>query len=127
MAGGMTSPFLSSKSQLIKMLLKSSVQNAWKNLDSAKYTVVGTLVGEEVPKLNFGSLGVLLDLLLTVAPYLRSMSVDQEMEDRGPLTWAPVRLLPEAAEVFLTDNTAGTGRASSSGEGWSTCGDCQAV
>jgi ribonuclease HI len=51
---------------------------------------------------------VLLDLLLTVAPYLRSMSVDQEMEDRGPLTWAPVRLLPEAAEFFLTDSTAGS-------------------
>jgi len=36
------------------------------------------------------------------------MSVDQEMEDRGPLTWAPVRLLPEAAEFFLTDSTAGS-------------------
>ncbi len=44
---------------------------------------------------------VLLDLLLTVAPYVRSMSVDQEMEDRGPLTWAPVRLLPEQQSFFL--------------------------
>ena len=51
---------------------------------------------------------VLLDLLLTVAPYLCSKSVDQEMEDRGPLTWAPVRLLPAAAEFFLTDSTAGS-------------------
>ncbi len=27
------------------------------NLDSGRYTAVGTLVGEAVPKLNFGSLG----------------------------------------------------------------------
>ena len=51
---------------------------------------------------------VLLDLLLAVAPYLRSTSMDQEMEDRGPLTWAPVRLLPAAAEVLLNDSTAGS-------------------
>ena len=41
----------------LKMLLKSSVQNVWQNLDSAKYTVVSTLVGEAVLKFNFGSLG----------------------------------------------------------------------
>ncbi len=42
-----------------KMHFKSNVQDVWQSLDSAKYTVVGTLasVGEAVPKLNFGSLG----------------------------------------------------------------------
>ena len=41
----------------LKMHLKPSVQNVWQNLDSAKYTVVGTLEGKAVPKLNIGSLG----------------------------------------------------------------------
>ncbi len=43
----------------LKMPLKPShgVQDVWQNMESAKYTVVGTLVGEAVPKLNFGSLG----------------------------------------------------------------------
>lgn len=50
---------------------------------------------------------VLLDLTLRMAPYLRSASADPEREDGGPLTWAPVRLLPEAAEFRMTDSTAG--------------------
>ena len=41
------------------------------------------------------ALAVLLDLLLAAAPYLSSTSMDQEMEHRGPLTWAPVQLLPQ--------------------------------
>ena len=50
---------------------------------------------------------VLRDLCVELAPYLRSASADHGMEDRGPLTWEPVRLLPMAAEFVLTDNTAG--------------------
>ncbi len=50
------------KSTNFKMHLKPSVQNVWQNLDSAKYTVVGTLVGEAVLKFNFGrSLGCWLE------------------------------------------------------------------
>ncbi len=41
----------------LKIHLKPSVPNVWQNLDSGRYTVVGTLVGKAVPKLNFGSLG----------------------------------------------------------------------
>jgi hypothetical protein len=40
-----------------KMRLKPSVQNVWQNLDTGRYTVVGTLVGKAVLKLNLGSLG----------------------------------------------------------------------
>ena len=51
---------------------------------------------------------LLLDLLLTVAPYHRLASVDQEMEDSGPLTCAPVQLQKAAAEFILADSTAGS-------------------
>jgi hypothetical protein len=46
------------------------------------------------------------DLCVQLAPYLRSTSAVQGVEDSGPLSWEPVRLLPMAAEFVMTDNTA---------------------
>ena len=51
---------------------------------------------------------VLLDLLTELAPYLRSSpGADVGMEDRGPLGWAPVRLLLPADSFEFLDNTRG--------------------
>ena len=52
--------------------------------------------------------GVLLDLITVLAPYLRSSrGGDVEMVDRGPLGWAPVRLLLPAESFEFIDSTGG--------------------
>ena len=51
---------------------------------------------------------VLVDLITVLAPYLRSSrGGDDEMVDRGPLGWAPVRLLLPAESFEFTDSTGG--------------------
>ena len=51
---------------------------------------------------------VLLDLVVTLGPYIRSAQrVDAAMVDRGPLGWAPVHLLLPADVFEFTDGTAG--------------------
>ncbi len=50
---------------------------------------------------------VLLDLALVMAPYLHWRNADQERDDGGPLTRAPVRWLPEAVGFEIMDSTAG--------------------
>lgn len=51
---------------------------------------------------------VLLDLVTELAPYLcSSQGADVGMEDRGPLGWAPVRLLLPADSFEFLDNTGG--------------------
>jgi hypothetical protein len=52
---------------------------------------------------------VLLDLVIALGPYIRSLQgVDASMEeDRGPLGWAPVRLLLPADAFVFTDSTGG--------------------
>ena len=51
---------------------------------------------------------VLLDLVIALGPYIRSLQGrDASMEDRGPLGWAPVRLLLPAEAFVFTDSTGG--------------------
>ena len=52
--------------------------------------------------------GVLLDLAMALSPYIRSTQAgDAAIVDRGPLGWAPVRLLLPADAFVFTDSTGG--------------------
>ncbi len=51
---------------------------------------------------------MLLDLVIALGPYICSLQGgDASMEDRGPLGWAPVRLLLPSDAFVFTDSTGG--------------------